>query len=282
MFLALREKLGRLNLRLLLVVNNSSLIIFGILFMDLQRTLGQYLYCVGLAAGLEYLIQSFRQTGRLAFLGWEYFWNRIFSGTSAALGCILALNIPDTKWYTVPVVLTVISKILITREDGRHVYNPSNFGIVLSLIFLPDHKAFFLPDQFSASPVPLVQALVVGMIVNIIVNRYWQVISYLAFSCFFSLIFSQVTGFNFTLLVGPDYNAVSIIYLMFMISDPRTSPDSIKKQVLFAASIAFITVLLRWYGSIAHQILALFITSSLFFLANQILTRLRSAPTAPA
>lgn len=266
----LKRVFRRIDFRIVLVLNNTSLIVFGILFLDLQRSFSQYAFCVGLAALLEVVFQFLKRKDTATRLSWNFAWNRAVSASATAMGCLLALNIPEVWWYAFPIALSVVSKVLICRPDGSHIYNPSNFGIVMTLILLPDHKVYFLPDQFASSPVPLFQALIVGLIVNAWVNRYWQIISYLACSALISFIFSSVTGFNFILLSGPDFNALSIIYLMFMISDPKTSPNKALQQVMFGATIAFVSVFLRWYGGIAHQIIGLFITSSLFFIVESV------------
>lgn len=274
MFERLRRMIRRIDLRLVLVINNTTIIVFGILFLDLQRTFGQYALCLGLAAVLEFCFQRYKRkdTPGIQF-GWNFVWNRAVSASATALGCLLALNIPDVWWYVFPIAFSVLSKALICRPDGTHIYNPSNFGIVLSLIVLPDHKVFFLPDQFAASPIPLLQAFIVGAFVNVLINRHWQIISYLTCSALVSACIYWLTGFNFVLLSGPDYNALSVIYLMFMISDPKTSPNSVRAQIVFGCGIALVTVFLRWYGGIAHQILGLFIVTSLFFIASEVYGR---------
>ncbi len=273
----LRRKFSRIDLRLVLVLNNTTLVVFGIFFLDLQRTINQYAFCIGLAAFLEFVLQFYKRKEPGVKLGWNFVWNRVVSASATAMGCLLALNIPDFWWYAFPIGLSVFSKVLVCRPDGSHIYNPSNFGIVMSLLLLPDHKVYFLPDQFASSLVPLLQALIVGIVVNIWVKRYWQIISYLACTAIMAFLFSSISGFNFALLSGPDYNALSIIYLMFMISDPKTSPSKIPEQVIFGCTIAVVTVFLRWYGGIAHQIIGLFVASSLFFIVESLRRRLASS-----
>lgn len=266
--------------RILQILNNVSIILFGILFLDYQRTLYQFFYCIMLAFIFEYTLQGFKNRNRINIYGKSFIWNRLVSATSTAVGCFIALNIPDIKFYLFPILMSFLSKAFIQRPGERgHIYNPSNFGIVLGLILLPDSKVFFYPDQFIASPYPLIQTIILGFIVNLMVNRHWQVASYLLFASLFSYLLSDPNTINFWHLFGPDLNAGSMIYLMFMISDPKTSPNRIPMQILYSFCIALITIWLRYYGSIAHQIIALFVTSSLFFLFEQFTTFSRQATT---
>lgn len=64
-------------------------------------------------------------------------------------------------------------------------------------------------------------------------------------------------------MFGPELGTGAMIYLFFMITDPRTSPHRAKAQFFWAGLIAFLAVLLRSHEIHFSRFIALFIATLL-------------------
>lgn len=149
----------------------------------------------------------------------------------------------DTIWiHPLCAALSVGSKYLV-RIDGKHVWNPTNFGIVVVLLLFPD-SAWVTTGQWGAVFIILYGIANAGLFVVYRVKRFHVCVAFwlpLAI-----LLFAQA---HFTSL--PMDTAIArvtagslILYTFFMITDPRTTPNTLIGRIGFASAVSVLTFIL--------------------------------------
>ena len=132
-------------------------------------------------------------------------------------------------------VLAIASKYFI-RVNGKHIFNPANFGIVvMALLFT---SAWVSPGQWGVAP--LLALLIVGL-GGLVTSKAksWDIS--LAFLGFYAaLVVSRALwlGDPLTIPVHQLQSGAILIFAFFMISDPKTSPNARVGRVLYAGLVA--------------------------------------------
>lgn len=162
------------------------------------------------------------------------------------------------QYFILAVVLSLLAKYVI-RVDGRHVFNPSNAGLVWTLLVIGPAHVF--PQYLWWGPVHtgLTLALVVIALGAVWVLRsVGKMTSAIAFFVVFAALVAIVAaaGQSFVAIwhSGPisggaywTYICLSpeiFIFVFFMMSDPRTSPASRRGQLAYGAGTAALAVIL--------------------------------------
>lgn len=137
------------------------------------------------------------------------------------------------------VVLTgavAIASKFALRVRGKHVFNPTNVALVA--VMLVTGQAWVSPGQWgSVAIVGFLMASVGGLVVN----RAARSDVTLAFlGCYAALLFGRSLWLGEPLAI-PLHRLESgalVLFSFFMISDPKTTPDSRSGRLLFAAVVA--------------------------------------------
>ncbi|MCC6953979.1 MAG: RnfABCDGE type electron transport complex subunit D [Deltaproteobacteria bacterium] len=139
--------------------------------------------------------------------------------------------------------VTIFSKFLI-RANGKHIFNPTNFGIVVAIVITGE--AWVSPGQWGSFAL---FALLVSGLGLIVVTRAARSDVTLAFLLFYG-----------AMLLGRGYwlndpweiplhqlsSGSLLIFAFFMISDPKTTPDSRPGRIAFAFSVAAVAYVFRF------------------------------------
>ena len=161
--------------------------------------------------------------------------------------------------------LAVASKVLFRAPvgDGRtqHVFNPSNIGITTTLLLLPS-VGLAPPYQFTENVTGILRWIIpaVVLLAGIFVHakftgRLPLVVAWLAGFAIQGILRS--VAFNIPIIVPfvPTTSAAFILFTLFMIPDPATTPIRPWRQVLFGFSVAALYGLLF----VVHVVFGLFI-----------------------
>jgi Na+-translocating ferredoxin:NAD+ oxidoreductase RnfD subunit len=170
--------------------------------------------------------------------------------TGLAVGMLLYTN--ERLWPVVFAAVTAIgSKSLIRSAAGaaaRHVMNPSNFGISATLILFP-WVGIAPPYQFTENLAGVGDWLVPGIIVASGTFLNWRFTHRLpligAWLCgFFLQAALRATASGGTPLDGllpllaPMTGLAFVLYTFYMVTDPATTPEHPRRQVMFGAAVA--------------------------------------------
>ena len=236
-----------------------TLQVLGQVAFDFQLSIAQILVALGTSAALEVSIAFRRQ--------------RVIMWPASALltgnGVAFVLRVPGTEhgdWWSMngawifalAAAVGLVSKYVV-QFRGRHVFNPSNFGLVLCFLALGPERADPLPFWWG----PLSPALVFALALIVaggfaILGRlhltHIAVGFWLSFAAGIGVL--ALTGHTMTAAwhVGPIEGAqfwwtlVSspeiLVFLFFMITDPRTIPDSPAGRRAYAVGVGLLATLL--------------------------------------
>jgi enediyne biosynthesis protein E5 len=142
----------------------------------------------------------------------------------------------DALWiYAAAGVIAIASKFLL-RIDGKHVFNPAGLAIVVLL--LATNGVWISPGQWGAEI--WFAALTGGFAILVLSAARRADIAVFFFASHAALLFVRAYWLGDPLVI-PVHQLQSgslLIFTFFMISDPRTSPDSMIGRFLFAFAVA--------------------------------------------
>ncbi len=127
--------------------------------------------------------------------------------------------------------VTIVSKFAL-RWKAKHIFNPTNFGIVI-MILLTD-RVWVSPGQWgNVAFFGFLVACLGGLVVNR-ASRSDVTYAFLAF--YISFLFCRALWLNdpVSIPIHQIQNGAFLIFTFFMISDPKTTPDSRAGRILFA------------------------------------------------
>jgi Na+-transporting NADH:ubiquinone oxidoreductase subunit NqrB len=158
------------------------------------------------------------------------------SALISGLSLCLLLRTNRTDLAILAAFVTIAAKFVI-RYRGKHIFNPTNGGIVAMLV-LTD-QVWVSPGQWGSVAVfAFLMACLGGVVVNR-ASRSDVTYAFIVFYC--ALLFgrSWYLGEPFAIPLHRLQGGALLLFTFFMISDPKTTPDSRAGRVLFAALVAF-------------------------------------------
>jgi len=188
-------------------------------------------------------------------LGFSYYINKkVFIPYSAIITSFgIVLMIGWTKWYIPFILLTLaLSQKWLLKIDKGHLFNPSNFAVVLALaLFYP--KALPIVGQLGREgyiTIVIIIALAIAILirVNRIIIPVAFVLSYIALE--YLVIGSTDPHWKIEDFITTFYSTSFIVYIFFMLTDPRVTPDSSYLQIVFGFSVALLVAFLDYIDGI--------------------------------
>ena len=132
-------------------------------------------------------------------------------------------------------VITVASKFIV-RFNGKHLFNPTNFGIVAMMAV--SGQVWVSPGQWGNVAVfGFLMACLGGLVVN---RAARSDVTYAFIVAYMTMIFgrSYWLGEPMSIPIHRLENGSLLLFTFFMISDPRTTPNSRSGRILFALIVA--------------------------------------------
>lgn len=235
-----------LNNRYVPPVFITLILLAGQLSYGVLESYERTLLAIGTAMATELIL------GRI-FLGK---WLNLASAYISGISVGILVRSPAFWPYAVAAALAITSKYVI-RYKGRHLCNPSNFGISTVLFLLPASAAM-LSIQWGNNMVSVITIWVVGTIVMLRARRFnvtvTYVISFLILAVIRAHIIHEPVLSEISPLTGPEYQ----LFIFFMITDPKTTLRSKKGQCIVAFLIALLEMFFRLDQSVYAELYALF------------------------
>jgi Na+-translocating ferredoxin:NAD+ oxidoreductase RnfD subunit len=198
------------------------------------RTPEQFMTAVATCVGLDLLLLLFYKHLKLTPL----------SGLISAMGTFLLTDSPFVWPYFAVAALSILSKHFITA-NGRHVFNPNNFGVVVMILFFSD-TIMSEAGRWGGNAWQAALIFLFGAFCVVRAKRWAVSFSYLATFGLGVLVRHWLLGAPLVLLSAPMTGAGFHLFMFYMISDPATTPSKIKGQVIFGASLAVLDTYLRY------------------------------------
>ena len=219
----------------------------------------QIVAAIGTCFILEVAI-TFRQTRTFVWPA-----SAMLTGSAVALIMRVVGTAPDDHWTTDAwyvfagvAGLSLLSKYVI-RYRGSHIFNPANIGLVVTFVVLGSTRVEPLDFWWAPLNAPMLAAYAViiggGLLITrrlhllLLAATFWVALSLgigtLAASghCMTTRwSFAPVCGFDFwrSIVTSPEV----MIFLFFMITDPKTVPGGRVGRVLFGLGVAVVSTLL--------------------------------------
>lgn len=142
----------------------------------------------------------------------------------------------DAVWLAAIAAMLAIGSKFLLRFNGKHIFNPANFAIV-TLALLSDH-AWVSSGQWGSAALGAFALACLGFIVLTRARRAETTIGFLLF--YGAMMFGRAVwlGDPLSIPVHQLQNGALLIFAFFMISDPKTTPNTGVGRFLFAALVA--------------------------------------------
>jgi Na+-transporting NADH:ubiquinone oxidoreductase subunit NqrB len=153
----------------------------------------------------------------------------------SSLGLSLLLR-TDVAWIPLLAAFAAVAAKFILRIRGKHIFNPTNFGLAVAMLLTP--RAWCSPAQWGENGALIAWIAILGLAVA---HRAFRSDISLAFlGSWLLLKVSRVVylGQPLPVLVHQLSTGSLILFAFFMISDPKTTPDSRAGRILYATVVA--------------------------------------------
>ncbi|HSJ03825.1 MAG: RnfABCDGE type electron transport complex subunit D [Verrucomicrobium sp.] len=216
-----------MDARLYQITVLSCLLVYGLLRLDFEVSL---LQC-GLMLGAVLVTQAVGT--RVAGLA-KYEWrSALISGLSLCLLC----RTNSMLLATLAGVLAIGTKFLV-RWRGKHLFNPTNIALVV-LMLVADGDVWVSPGQWGSVAF---FAFLMACLGGLVVMRAGRADVALAFIITWSGLIigrSLWLGEPLSIPLHRLQSGAILLFTFFMISDPRTTPNSRAGRLLFAGLVAY-------------------------------------------
>ena len=226
-----------------------------------------FITCILLAGHLSYgILESYEKTalaiaaalitelvlGRIFFGKWLNLASAYITGISVGI----LVRSPAYWPYALCSVISIMSKYVL-RVKGRHIWNPSNFGIAVLLFLAPETMAV-LSIQWGNNYWSLLVIWILGSIIIWRARRFHISATYVLSFFLFAFLRSWITGDPWQAEVAPITGPMYQLFVFFMITDPKTTVRSRVRQCVVAFCVALAEFFLRLDQVVYAPIFALF------------------------
>ena len=157
------------------------------------------------------------------------------SALISGLSLCLLLRSNDSILTILTAVIAIASKFLL-RWNSKHIFNPTNFGIVAMLAL--SGGVWVSPAQWGSQ---LQFAFLMSCLGGMVIHRAMRSDVSLTFILFYAgILFLRALwlGDPWSIPVKQLQSGALLLFTFFMISDPKTTPDSRSGRMLFAFLVA--------------------------------------------
>ena len=160
------------------------------------------------------------------------------SALITSLGLCLLLRGDDYRTMAIAACAAIASKFLF-RVDNKHFFNPANFGIIAALTVTND--AWVSPGQWGSDWWYLALFLGAGGLILQKVGRWDTSVAFLLSYTFITAIYNVWLGWGWDVIGHQLMSGSLLIFALFMITDPRSIPNSVYSRLIWAVCLALVS-----------------------------------------
>jgi len=183
------------------------------------------------------------------------------SALTTSLGVILMMVTPHIWVYMIVITLGLAQKHIIIYKH-QHLFNPSNFALIATLVFYYK-DAHIVLGQLGDDVWLAVAVIVFGSVILWKASRWIISLSFIIGYLIFQYIgmVQNDPVLHFEDITERFYSVSFIVFTLFMLTDPRTTPSKPLYQLFFGVGIALgVSTMDYYYGfRIQHLFMVLFI-----------------------
>lgn len=184
---------------------------------------------------------------------WRDLSSAYISGNSAGI----LVRSPMLWPFALTAAISIASKYVF-RFRNTHLWNPTNFGIVVMLLIASDSMAV-LSVQWGSNMWAMGMIWLIGLIVISKVRLFHICAVYVVSFLFFAWVRTLITGDLFMAEIAPLTGPMYQLFVLFMITDPKTTVSTRNGQMLVAFLIAFAEMFFRLGEAVYAPFYALFV-----------------------
>ena len=231
----------------------AALVCYGVLALDFGIHWQNGVTIVSTALAAQYLGTLYARLPRFDPL----------SPLITSLSLTLLLRTDEVGLAAAAAVIAISSKFLI-RARCKHVFNPANLGLVT--LMLASDQAWVSSGQWGSATIGALTLACLGFLVLTRARRAETTLAFLLI--YAALLFGRALwlGDPIAIPLHQLQNGALLIFAFFMISDPKTAPNTAMGRIFFATIVATTA----------------FIIQFVYYQPNgPILALIMSAPTVP-
>jgi len=241
-------KLWGIDVRFIAPILITLILLVGQLSFGMLESYPQTLAAIVVSIVLEIVLGKIF-TGKIPHLASAY-----ISGISVGI----LIRTPFFWPFLLCAAISLTSKYVL-RVKGRHIWNPSNFG-VSAMLFLAPSAVASLSIQWGNNLLPMAVIWALGSVIIYRLGRFHITLTYVASFLVFALIRSFVTDHSFLAEVAPITGPMYQLFIFFMITDPKTTVrSSWRAQCVVAFLVAAAEMVLRLFEVVHAPYYALFL-----------------------
>jgi enediyne biosynthesis protein E4 len=164
-----------------------------------------------------------------------------------------------------PVFFTIVSKYLLTFR-GRHVFNPSLFGLVCALILGKGLYSSAPAYQWGGSLAIIAFMITAACALFVFrIGRTPLIVSFVSFYTLQTLLRAYILRDHLpleTMLLGTLTSARLYLFTFYMLTDPKTSPSGKWQQIAWSFSVVLADLWFHTIESLSTLFYALFLVSA--------------------
>jgi Na+-translocating ferredoxin:NAD+ oxidoreductase RnfD subunit len=236
--------------------------------LDNRYIAPMFITCILLVGHLSFgILESYKKTalaivvaiaaemllGQIFFHKWLHPASAYISGISVGI----LVRSPAYWPYALCSLISIMSKYVL-RVKGRHIWNPSNFGISV-LLFLAPETVASLSIQWGNYLWPMLVIWFLGSVIIWRLRRFHITAIYVVSFLAFAFLRSWMTGSPWQSEIAPITGPMYQLFIFFMITDPKTTVRSKRGQCLVVFLVALLEMILRLQQVVYAPFYALFI-----------------------
>jgi enediyne biosynthesis protein E5 len=203
--------------------------------------------------------------GKLTVGAWPHPASAYITGISVGI----LVRSPFLWPYVLCSLISITSKYVL-RWRGRHLWNPSNFGLSVVLFLAPDTVSH-LSIQWGNVVAPMLVIWLLGFAIVWRVGRLHISATYVATFLALALVRSAITGTPWLATVAPITGPMYQLFIFFMITDPRTTVRDRRAQCVVVIGVAVVEMILRLNEVVYAPFYALFLVGPTALIAEQLI-----------
>lgn len=236
-----------------------SIHVIGITALGFRVSVPQILVAI-VTAGLIDVTLTLRATGKLVWPA-----SGMLTGSGVAL--ILRLVGMDSgdywswdgvHWFALVAAGSILTKYVV-RYRGAHIFNPSNVGLVVAFLVIGSEVVEPLDFWWAPLRPPMILGYAVIIVGGVLITRRLRLLEMAAvfwvtlaggLGILAASGHCMIATWSPTPVCGPQFWRVLVtspeilIFLFFMITDPKTIPSGRTARVVFAATLGMFTTLM--------------------------------------
>ncbi|SHF85455.1 NQR2, RnfD, RnfE family [Fodinibius roseus] len=188
-------------------------------------------------------------------------WRDLSSAYISGISVGILIRSPQLWPFALCAAISIASKYVLRFKD-QHIWNPSNFGVVMMLLLAPQSVAV-LSIQWGNNMWAMLVIWIVGSISIYRLRRFHICATYVISFLAFALVRSWISGDPYLAEVAPITGPMYQLFTFFMITDPKTTVHRRWGQYVVIILVAFVEMILRLNEAVYAPFYALFIVGPL-------------------